>query len=164
MALRRRREEPAVERGPACVLVVADDPGASELLGRLLRASSHGFLVERARDQQEMADRFVDRTIDAVVVDVTAGGIGGGLKVLDAIRGSHDAETAALPVVLVSASASSAMFSWQAGVDELLVRPFHATELIDAVAAALARPADERPRYRRQQLEAARAGGGRVRS
>ena len=152
-----------MERGPACVLVVADDPGASELLVRILRAAPPGWLVERARDQNEMADQFVDRTIDVVLVDVTAGGIGGGLKVLDAIRGAHDPDTAALPVVLVSASASSAMFSWQAGVDELLVRPFHANELVAAVSSALDRPAEERPRYRRQQLDAARTGG-RVRS
>ena len=161
--LRRRKDEPEVERGPACVLVVADDPGASELLVRLLRAAPHGWLVERARDQGEMADRLVDRPADAVVVDMTAGGIGGGLKVLDAVRGSHDPEIASLPVVLVSASAASAMFSWQAGVDELLVRPFHADDLVRAVGAALERPAEERPRYRRQQLDAARTGG-RVRS
>ena len=43
-------------------------------------------------------------------------------------------------VVLVAATSSSAMFSWQAGIDEFLPRPFHADDLITAVAEALGPP------------------------
>lgn len=161
MALRRRRADVEAERGPAKVVVVNDDPGTAELLVRILRASGNEWEIERARDHMELADRLVEGCADAVVIDITGGGIGGGLKVLDNVRGSNDPVTAAVPVVLVSPSASSAMFSWQSGVDELLVRPFHAKELVTAVEAAMARPSEERPRHRRRQLDAARAGGRR---
>jgi DNA-binding response OmpR family regulator len=141
---------------------VNDDPNALELLVRVLRSAPQGWSVEQARDQLALMDRLVDSRIDVVVIDITAGGIGGGLKLLDGVRNSNDPELAATPVVLVSASASSAMFSWQAGVDELLVRPFHARDLVAAVAAAMERPAEERPRYRRQQLNLVRSGGRRL--
>jgi DNA-binding response OmpR family regulator len=155
--LRRGRDD--VHSGPhrPRILVVNDEPDAAELLVRVLRSAPEGYEVDRAGDQLTLTARLVaDPPVDAVVVDVASGGIGGGLKILDAVRGSLDPHTAGLPVVLVSPSQSSAMFSWQAGVDELLVRPFHANDLLAAVSSAMARPEDERPRYRRQELEAAK--------
>jgi DNA-binding response OmpR family regulator len=140
--------------------VVNDEHEACELLVRILRGA--GNEAERARTFTEMADRLVQAPrLDCVVLDITAGGIGGNLKLLDAIRGFRDPVVAQTPVVLVTAASSSAMFSWQAGVDELVIRPFHADDLVKAVQAAVTRPADERARYRRQQLDAARSGGRR---
>jgi DNA-binding response OmpR family regulator len=165
VALRRahKDERRADHAGGARVVVIDDDAAACELLVRVLRAAPPGYQVERARDQIDLTERLMSSPpVAAIVVDVSAGGIGGGLKLLDAVRGSLDPVIASTPVVLVAPSASSAMFSWQAGVDELLVRPFHAKELVEAVGTAIARPADERPRYRRRQLDAAkaaRAGG-----
>ena len=139
------------------VLVVNDEPDACELLVRVLRSAPEGYEVDRAGDQLSLTERLVgEPPVSAVVVDVSTGGIGGGLKLLDAVRGSLDPHIANLPVVLVAPTQSAAMFSWQAGVDELLVRPFHAKDLLLAVAAAMARPDDERPRHRREQIEAAK--------
>lgn len=142
------------------VLVVNDEPEACELLVRLL--STAGNEVERARDHPSMADRLGEPPrLDCVVLDVSTSGIGGNLKLLDAVRSHRDIDVAAIPVVLVSNGLSSAMFSWQAGADELLVRPFRGDELVTAVASAIARPPEERPKHRRRQLDAAKAGGRR---
>ena len=163
--LRRGREDEHAAPGTQRVLVVNDEPDACELLVRILRAAPARYEVDRAGDQISLTERLVaDPPVDCVVVDVTTGGIGGGLKLLDAVRNSLDPHIAALPVVLVAPSTSSAMFSWQAGVDELLVRPFHARDLVAAVGAAINRSEDERPRHRRRALDAAKIaprGGGR---
>jgi DNA-binding response OmpR family regulator len=155
--LRRGRDEVHGGPRPPRILVVNDEPDACELLVRVLRSAPEGYEVDRAGDQLTLTERLVaDPSVDAVVVDVTSGGIGGGLKILDAVRGSLDPHIANLPVVLVAPSQSSAMFSWQAGVDELLVRPFHARDLLGAVTSAMARPDEERPKHRRQELESAK--------
>ncbi len=164
MARRRaKREEAEADLGLGHivrVLVVNDEPEAAELLLRVLSRS--GNEVERAHDFTSMADRLAHPPkLDCVVLDVAASGIGGNLKLLDGVRSFRDPAVAATPVVLVAGTASSAMFSWQAGVDELLVRPFHADDLVRAVQEAVARPADERPKHRRRQLDAARTGGRR---
>lgn len=159
--LRRKVAPEPGPTGPPRVFVMNDEPDACELLVRILRRA--GNVVDRGRDFGDLSDRLVMGTPpDVVVLDVAAGGIGANLKLLDAIRGSGDPDVAATPVVLVTAAASSAMFSWQAGIDELLVRPFHADELVEAVAAAYERPADERPKHRRRQLEAAKSRGRRL--
>jgi DNA-binding response OmpR family regulator len=142
------------------VLVVHDEPDGCELLVRILRAS--GYQAERAHDFLEMtavlgrAERF-----DCVVLDVGTGGIGGNLKLLDAIRNHGDPVLAGTRVVMISAGANSAMFSWQAGIDEFVARPFHARDLTQAVAEAIARPEEDRPRHRRRQLDAASSAGRR---
>ena len=161
MALRRaRRDVAAGPSGPARVLVVHDDPDGCELLVRVLRAA--GFQPERAHDFLEMTAVLgrVGR-FDCIVLDVGTGGIGGNLKVLDAVRNHSDPVIAGSRIVMVSAGASSAMFSWQAGIDEFVARPFHADTLVTAVVDAMARPEEERPRHRRRQLDAASSGGRR---
>jgi DNA-binding response OmpR family regulator len=154
MALRRnKKQEEPVRRGPARVLVVHDEPDGCELLVRLLDRAGHE--TDRASDFLEMSDKLlVPRPADCVVLDVAEGGIGGNLKLLDAIRGHHEPVVAAMRVVLVSATASNAIFSWQAGIDEFVVRPFHADQLVDAVGSAIRRLDEERPRYRRRRLDA----------
>jgi DNA-binding response OmpR family regulator len=154
MALRRsKKQAPVGPSGPSRVLVVHDEPDGCELLVRLLDRAGHK--TDRAHDFLEMSDRLLDpRPADCVVLDVAMGGIGGNLKLLDAIRGHHDPVVAAMRVVLVSSTRSNAIFSWQAGIDEFVVRPFHADQLVSAVATAIARLDAERPRYRRQRLDA----------
>jgi len=150
---RSRKQEPLEPYGPARVLVVHDDPDGCELLVRILDRAGH--ITDRAHDFLEMTEKLLDpRPASCVVLDVAVGGIGGNLKLLDAIRGHHDPVVAGMRVVLVSATASNAIFSWQAGIDEFVVRPFHADQLVEAVASAIARSDAERPRYRRQRLDA----------
>jgi DNA-binding NtrC family response regulator len=153
---RRRGKKPVLEtghEGPGRVLVVHDDAGGLELLARILAVAGHD--VGRAENFDEMSDLLVDAPPpDCIVLDVNSGGIGGNLKLLDAVRNHPKPEVSHTRVVLVAGNESSAMFSWQAGIDEFLPRPFHADDLITAVAEALARPDGERRMHRRRMLDA----------
>jgi DNA-binding response OmpR family regulator len=66
---------------------------------------------------------------------------------------------AGVRVVLVAQQSSNRMFSWQAGIDAFIVRPFHANELLGQVSEVLGRPDDERAKHRRRELDAASADG-----
>lgn len=165
MALRKAKKAGGpVDRaiqGPGRVLVVHDDPEGCELLVRILGVAGHQ--VARAHDFSEMSDLLLDgEAPDCVLLDINTGGIGGNLKLLDAVRNHGNPDVAGARVVLVATNASSAMFSWQAGIDEFLPRPFHADDLITAVAEALGRPEADRRHHRRRMLDATRVGGGRA--
>ena len=138
--------------GPARVLVVHDDPDGCELLVRILGVAGHQ--VARAHDFAGMSDCLDGEAPECVVLDVNTGGIGGNLKLLDAIRNHSKPAVSSARVVLAASNASSAMFSWQAGIDEFLARPYHADDLITAVAEALARPDADRRHHRRRMLDA----------
>ena len=160
--LRRKRHDTrdVADGGPARVLVVNDDEGACELLVRLL--SADGYHVDRALSAgQATASLGVVRP-HVVVLDLATGGIGSNLKLLDTVRGHQDLEIASCRVVLVTAQGHNRIFSWQAGVDGFIERPFHVRELRRTVAEALARPEDERARHRREQIDAARTMGRRL--
>ena len=150
-------KESAFAPGPTQILVVNDDEGACELLCRLLVNAGHR--VQRAHNgQQALAQLNVGR-VDCVVLDLATGGIGQNLKLLDTIRSSMTRQVSGVRVVLVAQQTSNRMFSWEAGIDAFLVRPFHANELLTQVAEVLSRPDDERARHRRKELDAASAEG-----
>ena len=94
-----------------------------------------------------------------MILDLTTGGIGQNLRLLDTIRQSMNPEVAKVRVVLVAQQTSNRMFSWQAEIDAFVVRPFHINELLTQVAEVLARPDTERARHRRRELDAASAEG-----
>jgi len=143
--------------GRAHILVVNDDPGACELLVRLLGRAGHE--VERAHNQDQAMAQLAVARIDCVVLDLSTGGIGQNLKLLDLIRSSVTKSTAGVRVVLVAQQSSNRVFSWQAGIDAFLARPFHADELLAQVNEVLSRPEAERERHRRRELDAASAEG-----
>ena len=162
MARRRAKKHEATAKpvGPARVLIVHDEPVGCELLVRILTKAGHE--VDRSHDFLEMTDRLLTpRPAECVVLDVAVGGVGGNLKLLDAIRSHYDPAISGTRVVLVSSTNSNAIFSWQAGIDEFVARPFHADTLVAAVASALGREEEERPRYRRDQLSAVPSTRGR---
>lgn len=147
-------EEPP---GPSRVLVVNDEDGAIELLSRLLGRA--GYVVDRATSNDEALAALAERRPDCVVLDLSTGGIGQNLKLLDSIRSHADEKVANSRVVLVAHQSTNKMFSWQAGIDAFLLRPFHADELLSDVAEVLARPQEERARHRRRELDAASSEG-----
>ncbi|HET6664034.1 MAG TPA: response regulator [Acidimicrobiales bacterium] len=155
MRHRKREVEAPAPTGPARVLVVHDDPDGCELLVRIL--SRAGYPVDRAHDYEQMVGRLADEP-RCVVLDVSAGGIGANLKLLDAVRNSTNSAVSGSRVVLIVTATSNTMFSWQAGIDGLLHRPFHADDLVLAVAEVLGRPEEERAPHRRRMVEAARIG------
>jgi len=154
----KHKHDGAGERtGPFRVLVVNDEDGAIELLCRLL--AQVGYEVARATHADETLGQLAEFRPDCVVLDLATGGIGQNLQLLDSIRGHVDAKVAAARVVLVAHQSNNRLFSWQAGIDAFLLRPFHADELVRDVAEALSRPNEERARHRRRQLDAAQTEG-----
>ncbi len=137
----------------AKVLVVNDDDGSCELICRLLSRAGHS--VERAANPEQAISILDVLRPACVVLDLSTGGIGRNLQLLDAIRSQLDSTLASTRVVLIAYQTSNRMFSWQAGTDAFLVRPFHADELTRAVSDVLARPDSERVRYRRREVAAA---------
>lgn len=154
-----RRGKQAVEGrgGPPRVLVVNDDHGACELLCRVLQRG--GFTVDRAADHLGAISLLSSTPADCIVLDLATGGVGTNLKLLDAIRSHHEPTVSGARVVLVAKQTNNRMFSWQAGVDAFLVRPFHADDLVREVTEVLQRPEDDRARHRRRQLSEAQSEG-----
>jgi DNA-binding response OmpR family regulator len=155
-----KSEHPGDAAGPpaaARLLVVNDDDAACELVVRLLSRAGHE--VQRAHNGEQALGQLSVGRIDCVVLDLATGGIGQNLKLLDTIRSSMTASVAGVRVVLVAQQTSNRMFSWQAGIDAFVVRPFHADELMAQVTEVLSRPDDERARHRRRELDAASAEG-----
>jgi DNA-binding response OmpR family regulator len=161
--LKRNRHPDEEDGAPSTasrIVVVSDDEDACELLCRLLDRA--GYVTDRASSQEHALAQLGFLRPHCVVLDLATGGIGQNLKLLDAMRSNMDAAIAATRCVLIAHGTNNQMFSWQAGIDAFLVRPFHADELLQHVAEAIARPEAERPRHRRQQLDAADAAGRQV--
>jgi DNA-binding response OmpR family regulator len=143
--------------GPAQILVVNDDEDACELMCRLLVQAGHR--VQRAHNADQALGQLAVGRVDCVVLDMSTGGIGQNLKLLDTIRSSMSNAISGVRIVLIAQQTSNRMFSWQAGIDAFIVRPFHANELIEQISEVLSRPDNERARHRRRELDAASAEG-----
>jgi DNA-binding response OmpR family regulator len=151
--LGRRRDEGwdgEERRAPATVLVVNDDPSACEMLVRMVGAK--GFRALGATSIDEASARVMGDLPRCVVLDLTAGGIGSNLKVLDTIRSHDDRRVSETRVVLCAMSPRNRSFSFQSGADSFLVRPFHLDELAEQLNDVLDRPHEERSRHRRDEL------------
>jgi DNA-binding response OmpR family regulator len=157
---KRHHDEEGAASASARVVVVSDDEDSCELLCRILDRA--GYVTDRAASQEQALAQVGFLRPQCVVLDLATGGIGQNLKLLDAIRSNVDSQIAATRCVLVAHGTNNQMFSWQAGIDAFLVRPFHADGLLRHVEEAIARPDAERPRHRRQQLDAADAAGRQV--
>jgi DNA-binding response OmpR family regulator len=154
---KRHGDEEHGDAGPSKVVVVNDDDDACELLCRILQRD--GYIADRAASQEQALAQVGFLRPQCVILDLSTGGIGQNLKLLDMIRSNPDSEVAVTRCLLVAQGTSNQMFSWQAGIDAFLVRPFHAEELLTAVGDVIARPEAERPRHRRQQADEAGASG-----
>src|SRR5258705_6573084 len=107
------RKKAAFDTGPAQLLVVNDDDAACELLCRLLAAAGHR--VQRAHNGDQALSHINVTKFDCIVLDLSTGGIGANLKLLDTIRSSMQSAVSGVRVVLVAQQTSNRMFSWQAG-------------------------------------------------
>jgi DNA-binding response OmpR family regulator len=118
-----------------------------------------GYEVDRTHDQTSAVSFVTSSVPDVLILDLGDGGIGTNLTVLDSLRTHTDPAVSGVRVVLAAAQANNRMYSWQAGVDAFLVRPFHVDTLLDEIREVLNRPDEERARHRRQQLNEAKTEG-----
>lgn len=153
MARRRRKDDEwdgTERRRPAAVVVVNDDEDACELLVRFLGHA--GFLTVGAHSTDEATAAIHEHLPRAVVLDMTSGGIGASLRILDLIRSHDDRRVSTTRVVLCGSSRRNRAFSFQSGADGFVVRPFHLRELVAELEGALARPYEALARHRRDEL------------
>jgi signal transduction histidine kinase/CheY-like chemotaxis protein len=110
----------------ARVLIADDHADMRQYLMRLLRRRWH---VEAVADGLAALDAVRTRRPDVIVADVTMPGLDG-VGLLRALRA--DAETAGIPVLLLSAHAGeeSKLEGLKAGAADYLVKPFFARELV----------------------------------
>jgi len=132
------------------VLVVNDDDGARELLVRFLAQA--GFTTDGARADTDTIAKMHEHLPRCVVLDMSSGGVGSSLKILDQIRTHDDRRINTARVVLCAPSPKNRAFSFQSGADAFVVRPFHINDLVAHIVDVIDRPQDERARHRRDQL------------
>lgn len=153
MGLRRSRDDRwdgAERRATPTVLVVNDEPDACELLVRLLRPS--GFRAVGADSGDHALAAISEQLPRCVVLDMTGGGIGSSLRILDQIRSHEDRRISTARVVLCASSPRNRTFSFQSGADAFVVRPFHLDEVTASIRDVLDRAQEDRARHRRDQL------------
>ncbi|HEX7034898.1 MAG TPA: ATP-binding protein [Pseudomonadales bacterium] len=148
------REPPAAPATQSARVLIADDN--ADMRGYLARLIRQHWQVETAADGREALELARRSPPDLILTDVMMPKLDG-FELLAALRG--DERTEAVPVVMVSARAGeeARIEALKAGVDDYLVKPFSARELVARVSAqlALARNARERAEARRRE-EAAR--------
>ena len=115
------------------VLVVDDNADMREYVARLL---SQRYAVETAADGVQALARVREHPPDLVLSDVMMPGLDG-FGLLETLR--ENAETRALPVILLSARAGeeARVEGLDAGASDYLVKPFTARELLARVGAHL---------------------------
>jgi DNA-binding response OmpR family regulator len=153
MSLRRQKGDEwdgTDRRQPAAVLVVNDEHDACELLVRFLTHA--GFRATGAHNDYGAISLIHSELPRCVVLDMTTGGVGSSLRILDQIRNHPDRRISSARVVLCASSPQNRSFSFQSGADAFVVRPFHLADLVDQINDVLERPHDERARHRRDEL------------
>jgi DNA-binding response OmpR family regulator len=140
------KDEVGGASGGSSVLVVNDDHDSCELIARLVESA--GWKAQRCYDPDDAAKELDRASADftAVVVDLSTGLVGG-IDVLDAAR-RQPSPRSMVPVMLLSSRAEDDTVAWQAGADGVMIRPFHANELLDELRSILSRTPDERSALR----------------
>lgn len=117
----------------ARILLVDDDPGLRDLLGRYLE--EQGFEVLAVRDGAEMDRALAETAFDLLILDVMLPGEDG-LSVLRRLVNKQS-----LPVVMVSARGEDIdrIVGLEVGADDYLAKPFNPRELLARVRAVLRR-------------------------
>ena len=88
-----------------------------------------------------------------VIAAFSASGTSSCLKLLDAIRNSPEPRVSEIRVILTLDGARQQIYAWQSGADDVLLRPYFATDLVTATRDALERREKDRPLYRRQRID-----------
>lgn len=152
MLKRSKTDKTPRYEGPPRLLIVDDNPDAARLLGKLFRRE--GFEVAEVNDHQVALVALANEPnpISAVVSSFSTAGTGASVKLLDAVRNHHDPRVNTARMVLVIETPRQRVFTWQSGADEILLRPYRAIELIQAVGRAIERADSERPVYRARMI------------
>lgn len=137
----------AKQDAPPAVTVVNDDPDAGEIVARVLE--SVGYLVQRVHDRAGAVTILQSEPPKVAVIDLAASSNHGDtLAILERVRNSSVSAVRAMRVLVIGQHPSGAMFSWHAGADGFLSRPFHAEALISTMDDIINRPDKDRAAHR----------------
>ena len=119
---------------PVTILVVDDDPVIQKLLA--VNFEMEGYRVITASDGAEALEQVAAERPAAVVLDVMMPKLDG-FEVTRRIKA--DPDTAAIPVLLLSAKAQATDIAAgkAVGADAYLTKPFEPLELLETVAALI---------------------------
>jgi DNA-binding NtrC family response regulator len=124
------------------ILVVDDEESGAFFLGENLAELGPAYTVDVAHSGEDALRKFDETTWDLVITDFRLTGISG-LDLIEALQASHP-ETRA---ILITAYGNTAIAerAERLGVFRYLTKPFAVDQLLSAVQAALAPPAQELP-------------------
>src|SRR5262245_6422615 len=146
------KNDAAAADASSSVLVINDDRDSCELIARLIEAS--GWRAQRCYDADE-AQKTLERPkagFSAIVIDLGAG-VEAGVVVLEAAR-RQPAPRGTVPVLVLSSRSDDEPAAWQGGADAVLIRPFHANDLLHELQSVLARSSEEREAIRADKISA----------
>lgn len=114
--------------GAKRILIVDDEPDIRTFLSMTLEATD--YLVTVAEDGLQASQMARHLRPDVIILDVMMPGMDG-ISVLRGLRA--DAETADIPVVLLTAKAGDAdtWAGWEAGANYYMTKPFDIDHLLD---------------------------------
>ncbi len=118
---------------PQHILVVDDDRGIRDLLGKFLR--QHGYEASLAKDGSEMQVHLDKGGVDLIILDIMLPGEDG-LSLCKKVR-----QHAATPIVMLTAISEEVerILGLELGADDYMSKPFNPRELLARVRAILRR-------------------------
>src|SRR5437879_563289 len=119
------------------LLLVDDDPGIQEMLGRLL--TSEGYLVLPAVTGQQALDLAAASPIDLVLLDLNLP-VKNGWDTFERLT----AENPLLPVIIITARPNQLFPTLASGVGALMEKPLDFPKLLEAIRFLLEEPAADR--------------------
>lgn len=122
-------------RQPPVVLIVGDEPGAVEIMSRLV--VRHGLRSVKASEVTPALETSSSSLPRCIVVDLPRAGLGSALQLLDLVR-SHDDDRVSTCRVVVLEAARNRGVLLASGADAHLERPVHARDLLAAIDHQLA--------------------------
>lgn len=119
------------------ILVVDDDRGIRDLLGRFLR--QHGFQISLAKDGIEMKMHLEKGSIDLIILDIMLPGEDGMVLCRSLRRNSN------IPIIMLTAVSEEIerILGLEFGADDYMSKPFNPRELLARVRAILRRSTPE---------------------
>ena len=125
---------------PATILIVEDEPAILELVAASLRRVGHRPVLAESAEQ---AQRLVDDALpDLVILDWMLPGMSG-IRYAQRLRAEE--RTKDLPIIMLTARGeeNDRVGGLEAGVDDYVVKPFSARELLARIRAVMRRSRED---------------------
>ena len=126
--------EPAI---PASILIADDDPNILRALTFLMQREGHD--VRTASDGQSALDAIAETRPDLLLLDLMMPR-GNGYEVCRALRSSPDYNDVRIIMLTARGQESDQRTGLALGADAYVTKPFAIGDVVDCVAAVLARP------------------------